>query len=1082
MKFSSSLFIILMLLTSLIAQDKNKTIDESSTYNGLKFRCVGPALTSGRIVDFAVNPDNPAHYYTAVASGGVWKTTNAGTTWEPVFDNEGSYSIGCVTMDPNNPHVVWVGTGENNSQRSVGYGDGVYKSTDGGKSWKHMGLKNSEHIAKIIVHPENSNVIYAASQGPLWNAGGDRGLFKSEDGGKTWENILSISKHTGISDLVYDSRNPDVMYASAYQRRRHVFTLINGGPESAIYKTEDGGKNWRKLESGLPSSYMGRIGLAISPVNPDYVYAIVEAAEDKEGFYRSTDRGESWEKMSDYICSSPQYYQEIVCDPVDVDRLIVLDTYSKYTDDGGKTFHSLNNSGRHVDDHAFWVDPKNPSHYIIGGDGGIYESFDRAANWRFVKNLPVTQFYKVEVDNAEPFYNIYGGTQDNQTLGGPSQTLDRSGIHNYDWYVTKGGDGFETQIDPVDPNIVYSQSQYGWLARYDKKSGEKIGIRPQEDKGEEPYRWNWDAALLISPHKHTRLYFAANYLFKSEDRGNTWEKVSPDLTRQIDRNKLEVMGRVWGVDTPSKNASTSFYGNIVALSESPLQEGLLYVGTDDGLVQVSEDGGANWRKIESFPTVPDTTYVNFLLASNHDVNTVYAAFNNHKRGDFKPYILKSTDRGKTWNAITNNLPERGSVYGIAEDDEKQGLLFAGTEFGVFFSLNDGENWVQLKSGLPTIAIRDIDIQERENDVVLGSFGRGFYVLDDYTPLRQVTEEVLNKDAHVFEIEDALWYQQSSDIGGSGKASQGEDFFVAPNPPFGATFTYYLKDDMKTLTEQRREKESELVKNDKPVPFPNHNELRAEDDEEKPYLLFTISDSDGKVVRRLKTKPSKGINRITWDLAYAEATPLNPGDFYKIDDGSSLVLPGTYTVEMAKSVNGNITTLTEPVSFNVVPLDNSTFPATDKAAMTAFQSDLEDLRGKVYGAINLAENTQDKLARIKLALKAGGAPSDMIEKTRGYEQEVKDILRKLEGDRTLSSRNINQAPSIADRLDMVAWEQSQSTSAPTETFKKAYSIAKEEFEVVLKDLSTLVEVNIDNLEEQMDKMGLPWTPGRVPELN
>ncbi|MBL4653343.1 MAG: hypothetical protein JKY53_10850 [Flavobacteriales bacterium] len=647
--------ILILSLTALISlsisakkgdEEKKDGKYKTSTFSGLSFRSIGPALTSGRIADIAVNPNNTAEYYVAVASGGVWKTTNHGTTFSPIFDSQGSYSIGCVTIDPNNPHTIWVGTGENNNQRSVAYGDGVYKSNDGGKSWKNMGLKTSEHIGKIIVHPTNSNIVYVAAYGPLWNKGGDRGIYKTEDGGKTWNKVLDIDEHTGISDIVMDSRNPDVIYAAAHQRRRHTFTYVGGGPSSGIHKTEDGGKTWNKLSSGLPSSNMGRIGLAISPVNPDYVFAMIEAEQDNEGFYRSTNRGASWTKMSKHRTSG-NYYQEIICDPNDVDKIFSMDTWLHHTEDGGKTFKKTGEKSKHVDNHCIWINPNNTNHWIVGCDGGLYETWDHAASWQYKPNLPVTQYYKVAVDNAEPFYNVYGGTQDNNSMGGPSRTTTNHGIMNSDWYITNGGDGFESAIDPVNPNIVYAQSQYGWLVRYDKSTGERVGIQPQPRAGEDGLRWNWDAPLIISPHNNKRLYFAANKLFKSDDQGNTWECISDDLTRQIDRNTLKVMGRVQSMDAVMKNKSTTMYGNIVALDESSKQEGLIYVGTDDGLIQITEDNGKTWKKISSFVGIPSNTYVNAIVCSQHDANTVYAVFNNHKQGDFKPYILKSTDKGVT---------------------------------------------------------------------------------------------------------------------------------------------------------------------------------------------------------------------------------------------------------------------------------------------------------------------------------------------------------------------------------------------------------------------------------------------------
>ncbi len=1044
----------------------------SSTFEGLKFRNIGPAFTSGRIADFAVNPKNHSEYYVAVAAGNVWKTVNSGTTWTPIFDKYGAYSIASVVIDPNNTNVVWVGTGEYNSQRAIGYGDGVYRSEDGGKTFQNMGLKKSEHIGRIIIDPRNSHV-YVAAQGPLWGPGGERGLYKSTDDGKTWKAILTISENTGITDIVMDPRHPDTLYTASYQRRRHVFTLINGGPESAIYKSTDAGATWTKLKSGLPGGDMGRIGLSISPQNPDVVYAIIEAEGKSGGFFRSLDRGASWEKMSSYVSRSPQYYNRIFADPKDVNKVYSMDVVSKVSEDGGKTWRAIGNKYRHVDDHCLWIDPDDSRHFLIGGDGGIYETFDNGENWLFKCNLPVTQFYRVAVDNAEPFYNVYGGTQDNNSMGGPSRTLNEYGIVNSDWFITQGGDGFESQIDPENPNIVYAQSQHGGLVRYDKQSGESIDIQPQPPKGE-AYRWNWNAPLIISPHSHTRLYFAANKLFRSDDRGDTWQVVSPDLTRQLDRNKLPVMGKIQPPDVPSKNASTSFFGNIVSLSESPLTEGLLYVGTDDGLIQVSEDGGNSWRKIEKFIGVPHMTYVSCLLPSQHHGDTVYASFDGRKNNDLGPYLLQSGDRGKTWKSIKADLPARGSIFTIAEDHVNPGLLFVGTEFGVFFTIDRGVKWIQLKGGIPTTSIKDIAIQKRENDLVLATFGRGFYILDDYTPLRHLKPDSLNKESILFPVKDAWMFIQKR-----ARYGQGSSYYAGENPQLGAVFTYYLKESIKTRKEKRKEAEKESMKKGVPITYPTLEQFRAEDKEEPPYLLFTVTDETGSVVRRLKAPAKAGLQRITWDFRYASSEPTD--EHSKPFSGSSmLALPGTYQVTLGKYVDGVYTQLAGAQEFKAAALNISTLPAKDRAALVQFQNKSAELGRVVMGAAEALRNLSERIKLIRISLSNTPAASlELMEKARKLEEETRGIMQAYFGDQILRKRNENQPPSIINRMYHLIYGMWRSTSAPTQTMKEQYNIIGEEYEIQVAKLKKLIEVDLKNLEQEMEHVGAPWTPGRVP---
>ncbi len=1060
----------------------------SGTFSGLRLRSIGPAVTSGRVAALAVHPKDRSTYYAAAASGGVWKTTNAGTTWNPVFDDENSYSIGAVALDPKNPDVVWVGTGENNSQRSVSYGDGVYRSDDGGRTWKNVGLAKSEHIARILIDPRDSDVVYVAAQGPLWAPGGDRGLYKTTDGGKHWQKVLSISENTGVTDVVMDPRDPDVLIAAAYQRRRHVWTLINGGPESALHKSTDGGKTWKKVRRGLPTTDLGRIGLAAAPSDPDVVYAVVESIDGNGGVFRSADRGETWEKRNGYD-QQGQYYSTLYVDPKDSNRIYVMNVLIQLSEDGGRTLRPLGQRWMHVDNHCMWVDPNNTNYYLVGCDGGIYESFDRGRNWKFVSNLPIAQFYDITVDDHGPFYHVYGGTQDNYTLGAPAKTRSAHGISNAEWFVVQGGDGFHVRVDPKDPNIVYAESQYGILVRNDRRTGQKVGLQPQPGKGEPPLRWNWDSPFLISPHSNTRLYFAANKVFKSDDRGESWTAVSGDLTRQLDRDALPVMGKVWGADAVSKHVSTSFYGNVVALAESPKQEGLLYAGTDDGLIQVTEDGGKSWRKVEKFPGVPARTFVSRVLASQHDPATVYVAFDNHKMGDFAPYLLRSSDAGRTWQDVKGDLPERGQVLAVAEDHKEPNLLFAGTEFGLFFTVDGGKKWVRLKGGLPTIAVKDLAIQKQENDLAVGTFGRGIYILDDYTPLRGLTTDALKKEWLLFPPRDALQYVQTRQYGGSGKAFLGAAFYTADNPPFGATFTYHLRDSIKTKKQQRRDAERKGEKG----PYPSKDDIRAEAEEEAPVILLTIADEGGKPIVTLTAPVTQGIHRVSWDLRLPSPTLPRPRvrggeedeELFRAPGGGPLVVPGTYRVSMAKRVGGVTTPLGAPQSFQVVAWGDRKAPDGDDVVVARrelldFQEKVGRLQKGVSAALSVAGDTTSRLEQIKRALDhVPSVDAKWQKEARALEKRNRAILLALRGDAVLRGRNENTPLSIQERVGYVLSSHRFALSRPTRTQQESYRIAAEEFAEQLPRLRKLVEVDLKALEKALDEAGVPHTPGRLP---
>ena len=1084
---------VLMLATltamSVSARDiKSESADSSplrsETFAGLSLRGIGPAMISGRVADLAVDPSHKSTWYVAAATGGLWKTVNAGTTWSPIFDDQGSYSLGCVTIDPNNPLVIWVGSGENNAQRSVSYGDGVYKSLDGGTTWTNMGLKSSEHISRIVVDPRDSNVVWVAAQGPLWSAGGERGLFVTRDGGLTWSKAFETSENTGVAEVHLDPRNPDVMFASTYQRRRHVWTVINGGPESGLRKSTDGGQTWRQISNGLPKSDIGRIGLAISPADPDTIYAVMDAAGKDGGLYRSTDAGENWEKRSDYVTSSGQYYNELFADPKVVDRFYSMDTWMQVSDDGGKTMRRVGEKHKHVDNHVLWIDPDNTDHLLAGCDGGVYQSFDRGSTWQWFRNLPLSQFYKVGLDNAAPFYNIYGGTQDNNSVGGPSRTRTTHGIVNSDWFITLEGDGFQTVVDPTDDNIVYSQAQHAVLVRYDRRTGESVDVQPQAGADEPPLRWNWDSPVIISPHQHTRLYFAAQRVFRSDDRGNSWTPVSGDLTRQIDRNQLKVMGRVWGVDAVAKNASTSFYGNIVALDESRMTEGLLAVGTDDGLIQISADGGDSWRKIDRFPGVPERTYVSRVLFSQHAANTVYAAFDNHKNGDFKPYLLRSTDLGKSWRAITTGLPERGSVYALVEDHVQGSLLFAGTEFGLYFSPDQGQRWIQLKGGMPTTQVRDLAIQRRENDLVAATFGRGFYVLDDYSPLREISAATLSQPGLLFPVKPAFTYAQSAPFGLTGKGFNGDQFFVAPNPPLGATLTYYLKDEPQTRQQARQKIEKARAEKGEDTPYPSWDALKREDREEPPVVVLTVSDADGQVVRRIEGPVKAGLQRVSWDLRYPTPDPTNllpvERDPWFPDPAGPLVAPGQYRVSMALRVDGAMQSLGEPQAFAAAPLGGDSLPPADREALLAFQLQTSELQRAALGAVSAAGEAQIRINHLKQALlDAPRADPALAARARELEGQLKDLQVALVGDSVRASKGEPTPSAILSRVSQVIYGHWYSSADATATHRRNYEIAAEQFGPVLAQLRQLILTDLVALENAAEAAGAPWTPGRVP---
>ena len=706
----------------------------------------------GRIVDIAV-AEAPRSVrggrlgsviYIGAATGGVWKSVNGGVTWAPVFDSVRIGGVGAVAVSPSNSDIVWVGTGEPQNMRSSSWGTGVYKSMDGGKTWSDAMLPKSQHIGRIVIDPRDPNVVYVAALGPLWAPGGQRGLFKTTDGGKTWTNTKEISKNTGFVDVAMDPSNPDVLYAAAFERERREYGFLPAGPESGLYKTTDAGKSWVQLTNGVPSTGdIGRIGVSVCKSRPSTVYSIFHAAGQAGGVYRSDDAGASW-KLTPSNNGTAWYYGQVRCDPTDPDHIVKLNVGSQESFDGGKTWQAFAANGVHSDHHALWINPEMPEQEILGNDGGLYTTWDRGKTWDHAENIVIAQFYSVAVDDEQPFYNVFGGLQDNNTFGGPTRTRNNFGPTSADWFRMTGGDGFYAVPDPLDRNLVYAESQNGDVARYDVRTGQSRNIKPVP-KDNEKHRYNWSAPILPSKHDPKTVYFAANYLFRSNDRGDTWTTISPDLTRAIDRNKLPMRGTIPDSNALGRNEGTADFGNITTTDESPLKAGVLAVGSDDGLVQVTPDGGKTWTRTEHFPGVPDTTYVSHVVLSGANEGTVYATLDGHRSNDFKPYVMKSTDFGKTWVSITGNLPDGGPVQVVREHPHQPNLLFAGTEFGVYFSIEGGSHWTQLTAGLPGVPVWDLVIQPRADDLILGTHGRGIYILDDLTPARAPRDGRANEE-------------------------------------------------------------------------------------------------------------------------------------------------------------------------------------------------------------------------------------------------------------------------------------------------------------------------------------------------
>ena len=1057
-----------------------KTQWDSVNFSGIKLRSVGPAFMTGRIADLAIDPKDESHYYVGVASGGVWETKNAGTTFNPIFDGQKVYSIGCITIDPTNTSTIWVGTGENVGGRHISFGDGIYMSRNGGNTWENKGLKKSEHISKIIIHPTNSDIIWVACQGPLWNKGGDRGVYKTTNGGNDWKKVLGDSEWVGATDLLIDSRNPNILYAATWQRHRTVASYIGGGPQTAIHKSLDGGNTWVELKTGLPSGNKGKIGLAISPQNPDVIYAAIELDLRKGAVYRSDNQGANWSKMSDQISggTGPHYYQELYACPHNFDRIYMANNYLLVSDNGGKDFRNVKNQHKHVDNHAVVFRESDPDYLMVGTDGGLFESFDLAESWKHMGNLPITQFYKLAVDDAEPFYNIYGGTQDNNTQGGPSRTDNTAGIDDNLWQIVLGGDGHQPATEPGNPNILYAQSQQGYYNRVDLITGERVSIRPQPLEGESYDRYNWDAPILVSQHNPSRVYVASHRVWKSENRGDSWSAISEDLTQNEERFDLPIMGRKQSFNSPYDVYAMSTYNTITSISESPLNQDLLYVGTDDGIIQITSNGGAKWERVNvgSLPGAPKRAYVNDIKADLFDENTVYVLLDNHKEGDFKPYVYVSKNQGKSWKSIANNLPENDYVWRLVQDHKQPNLLFVGTEFGLYFSVNGGDKWHQLKGGLPTISFRDLVIQKREDDLVAASFGRSFYVLDDISFLREINEEMLNKEASLFGLRDADLFVPRRNGRAKG-SSLGGDFYAGENPEYGAVFTYYVNEEYATLKGERAKSEAKLNKEFRDINFPGWDALEEEANEKTCTYWLIIEDHEGKVLKRIKSPNGKGFHRIAWDLRSASSLPLHKGvELDKYGGNGFLVSPGNYKGQLVKMEKGTITPLSNKVSFNVTRLYEPALPDVANAEREAFyQSYLKVAgeRGELQYKFNQAKKTANAL-EVSL-LNASKKSDNYLIMLDSIQYQLVMFERKISGYKTKNEVGEKNTPTLNDRIWGAGAPTFGSIHGPTETAKQSLELAKR----MLLDLTlelTRIENSIGEIVKNLELLGAPSIHG------
>ncbi|MGC1934615.1 MAG: hypothetical protein WA681_06305 [Candidatus Acidiferrales bacterium] len=1010
---------------------------ESAT-SGLKMRAIGPAIMGGRIDDIAVDPSDHETIYLGAAAGGVWKTTDGGMSWTSTWDSEPNPSIGALAVAPSNPSTVWVGTGEANNRQSASWGDGVYKSTDAGKTWTHMGLDDTQAIGRIVIDPTNADVVYVAALGHLWGPNPERGLFKTTDGGKTWNKVLFVNDDTGVTDVAIDPQSPTTLYAAAYERRRTTWGFNGGGPGSGVYKTTDGGATWNKLTNGLPTGDDGRIGVAVYRKNPNIVYALIQNAAG--GVFRSEDKGATWTKMSSDD-PRPSYFSQIRVDPNNDLRIWMGGVEISYSEDGGKTFSTQRVKDVHSDFHAIWIDPDDSSYMLVGCDGGIYESRDAGRDWDHLNVMPLGQAYEVGYDNQEP-YHVCAGYQDNAEWCGPSRTWFAGGIPNSDWFMVGGGDGFYVKPDASDPQTIYTESQDGNVERRDLRTNEALSVRPVPKEGDPPYRFNWNSPLLISSHDHNTIYYGGNFLFKSTDRGDSWAKLGGDLTTGVDRNTLPILGQLPTKDTLSLYDGVEWYPTITTIDESPVNASVLWVGTDDGNLQVSRDGGQNWKNVtKRVPGVPQGTYVSRVVASKFAEGTAYVAFDGHRDNDFHVYLFKTTNYGESWKSVSAGLPESiGTVHVIREHPSDQNVLFAGMEFGAYFSLDGGDHWNKLGMGLPTVPVDDIQIQPRENDLILATHGRSIYILDDISPLQQLNAQVLGENLHLFPIRNTIAWRIYQN-----RWFDAQQVFLGPNPPDGALIDFYVK--------------AKPAKGAK--------------------VKITVLDSSGKEVREIDVaKVDAGINRVNWDLAYNPPVKPTPEQLAAQSQGffaggprGPMIEPGTYTVKVALGDD------TQTQSIQVMEDPRIHISDADRAAR-------HDLVMQLYGLYKTADEGQKTMAGLKKSLtdtlaawKKPGAPKipdDVQKQAEALSKKVNDLSGKFvsEGGFGAGGPLHYTPPPLPMRIGRLMFQLEGYSAAPTQSEKDQAAAASQELSQAMDSVHALVNTDLASLNKALNDAGVP----------